>query len=377
MQKKNYYEVLGVDKGASKEEIKKAYRKLILKYHPDKNPNDKDAHKKATELNEAYETLSDDRRRQAYDMTGGQGGFGPDGFDFGGGFGGNPFAQKGGPFGFDFSSFEDIFGERSNNTNAQQTNIIRGENIDHYVSISLEEAFYGISFNAEYFRQEVCGSCNGSGSKDGKVHKCSYCNGKGYISTHVIIAYLKQTCWNCGGSGKSIGIPCGSCNGQKRKRVKVSKSINLNPGVEDGQRIIFKGLGDVGINGPSGDLIVHVSIKKHAIFTRNRADLFITQEVNISKMTMGGNISLKDITGEIISVGIDAGSKTGTRIKVAGKGMKQLNSNARGDLYIDLIPQVPDISKMNNDEKEKWESIYRIQNNGENPPVKPKKFGFF
>ena len=368
MQKKNYYEVLGVNKGASKDDIKKAYRKLILKHHPDKNLNDKDnAHKRTTEINEAYETLSDDRRRQAYDMTGGQGGFGPDPFNFNAGFG-----QRN-PFGFDFSSFEDIFGEKTSNV----SNSMRGENIDHYVSLSLEEAFHGAEFNVEYFRQESCTPCNGSGSKDGKTHKCAYCNGTGYISTHVIIAYLRQTCSNCGGSGQSIGTPCGTCSGQGRKKAKVVKAIKIAAGIEDGQKIVFKGLGDVGINAPSGDLIVHVSIKKHNIFTRSKADLYCTQEVNITKMAMGGTIFVKDITGERVQLNVEPGSKSSTRIRVPGKGMKHFNSNSRGDMYIDFIPQTPDVSNMNNDEREKWEAIYRIQNNGENPPPRQKKFGFF
>ena len=371
MQKKNYYDVLGVSKNASKDELKKAHRKLILKYHPDKNPNDREnSHKRTTEINEAYETLSDDRRRQAYDMTGGQGGFGPDAFNFGGGFGGQN------PFGFDFSNFEDIFGDQGRSSASQNPNSIRGENIDHYVSLSLEEAFYGTEFNAEYFRQESCSTCNGSGSKDGKIYKCSYCNGTGYISTHVIIAYLRQTCWHCGGSGQSVGTPCPSCNGQKRKKAKVSKKVTINSGVEDQQKIIFKGLGDVGINAPNGDLIVHISVKKHQVFTRNKADLYMSQEVNISKMAMGGDISIKDITAESISIHIDAGSKSGTRIKVPGRGMRHFSSTNRGDLYIDLVPQVPELSRMSDEERNSWENIYRIQNSGEEPPRR-KKFGFF
>ena len=367
MQKKDYYEVLGVKKGATKEEIKKAYKKLVLKHHPDKNQHDKEnSQKRMAEISEAYETLSDDKRRQAYDFTGGQGG-GPSQFDFGGGFGGGQ-----NPFGFDFSSFEDIFGEKS-----AVSNVIRGENIDHYVSISLEEAFYGTEFNADYFRQESCVSCNGSGAKDGKVQRCSYCNGTGYVSTHVIIAYLRQTCWHCGGSGQSIGTPCDSCSGKKRKKVKVSKKIKIASGIEDGQKILFKSLGDVGINAQNGDLIVHISVKKHPRFIRSKSDLYITEEVNTSKMTMGGAIKVQDITGESISLNVEAGSKNSTRIRVAGKGMRHYNSTNRGDMYVDLVAKITDISQMSEEEKTYWEEIYKIQNNGEQPPAKKKKFGFF
>lgn len=366
--KKNFYDVLGVNRNATQDEIKSAYKKLSLKHHPDRNQSDPNAKQRFAEISEAYQVLSDPKQRQAYDFTGEAGGFGGgggfEGFDFGG-------------FGGDFTDAEDIFssffggGARRRQTSTR----VPGEDVNLTISISLEDAFNGKEVGVEYYKMDRCETCDGSGSKEGPKQKCSYCNGMGYISINAILTVIRQTCPECNGSKYSSKSACGGCGGKRRKKKKVSQVIRIPCGIEDGQSIRISNAGDAGVSAPNGSLIITIKVKEHPVFKRDKGDLYLIKEVPLSKMVLGGDIDVTSIVGGPFTVPISAGSAANSRIRVSGKGMRYQNSESRGNLYIDLIPKIPSPGSMSGSVKDAWDVIYNAENSGAAPESK-KKAGF-
>ena len=350
-EKRDYYEVLGVDKGADDATLKKAYRKLAKKYHPDMNPGDKEAEAKFKEATEAYSVLSDPDKRRQYDQfghaafeggAGGAGGFG--GFDFNG-------ADMGDIFG---DIFGDLFGggrSRRSNNGPQ-----KGASLRAVIHISFEEAVFGCEKELELNMKEECTTCGGSGAKPGtSPETCSKCQGTGQVTftQQSLFGMVRnvQTCPECGGSGKVIRDKCTACRGtgytSKRKKIKVS----VPAGIDDGQSIRIRDKGEPGRNGgPRGDLLVEVAVARHPIFQRQGTDIFSTVPMTYAQAALGGDIRINTVDGDVIYT-VKAGTQTDTRIRLKGKGVPSLrNKDIRGDHYVTLVVQVP--TRLNEEAKE-------------------------
>lgn len=373
MSKRDYYEVLGVSKSANAAEMKKAYRKLAMQYHPDRNPDSKEAEAKFKELNEAYDVLKDEQRRAAYDsmghaaFEGGMGGGGAGGF--GGGFAGGNFSDI----------FEEMFGDfmggaaagggrRGGGSSAQ-----RGSDISFEVSITLEEAFEGTEVPIKVPTWQKCSPCDGSGAKKGsKPVICDGCNGVGRVRAQQGFFTVERACPTCNGAGQTIKDPCGSCSGQGRVRKEKSLEITVPAGIEDGTRMRLAGEGEAGVRGgPNGDLYVFVSIKAHRFFQRDGANMYGRVPVSFETVTLGGSIEVPTIDGKRASVSIPAGTQTGQQFRLRGKGMRILRSQSRGDLYIEVVVETP----VNLNKKQK--DLLRSFAESETPKNTPKSHGFF
>ena len=330
--KRDYYEVLGVEKGASAEEIKKAYRKSAMKYHPDRNPGDKEAEEKFKELGEAYEVLSDDEKRSRYDQ------FGHAGVDpnFGGSGGyGNPFG--GGFGGFDFG---DIFGEffgggrsRQRNQNAPR----RGENVGTRLELTFEEAAFGTEKEVSARRIENCADCKGTGSSDGQVETCSRCRGSGQIQTAQNFMGMQvqstTTCPQCSGRGKTIKKPCTTCKGKGKVYTTYKSKVTVPAGIDDGQTLRVPGQGCVGSNGgPSGDLMVDISIKRHPIFQRDGMHVYCEVPITFTQAALGGEIEVPTLDGKV-KYDLPEGTQTGKSFVLTGKGIPLVNNPKRNKLF--------------------------------------------
>ncbi len=322
----DYYEVLGVNKQATADEIKKSYRKLAMKYHPDHNRGDKDAEQKFKEINEAYEVLSNDQKRAAYDQ------YGHTAFQNGGnGFsGGNPFE------GFDFSDvFSNIFSDFMGQGTRPQNRKQRGADIRYDLSISLEDAYNGIEKEIEVESTEECPSCHGHGTRDGKEPpKCEYCHGTGKVrSTQGGFFIFESICPKCRGTGYLAKDKCEQCRGKGNINTIKNLKIKIPAGVEDGSRLRVAGGGYAGGKGaPKGDLYVFVEIKKHKIFERHGNDLYFELPVSMVCAALGGSIEIPGIDGKNVKIDIPAGTQSDTLIKTKNCGMNVINSTARGDL---------------------------------------------
>ena len=341
--KRDYYEVLGVEKGASADEIKKAYRKAAMKYHPDRNPGDKTAEEKFKECGEAYEVLSDDDKRARYDQFGFAGvdpnfGAGQGGGAYGGGFGGFD--------GFDF--FGDILGGmfggsgRSANRNGPH----RGEDIMSRLELTFEEAAFGCEKTVAAQRIENCGSCGGSGSTDGVVETCSNCRGTGQVRTvqNFMGMQMQSTapCQRCGGRGKIIKNPCNTCKGKGKVRRTNETKVKVPAGVDMGQSVRVRGEGSVGTNGgPSGDLLVEIYIKKHPIFTREDYDVFCEVPISFTQAALGAQIQVPTLDGRI-TFEIPEGTQTGKEFVLRDKGIPEVNNpRRRGDHRFTVVVETP------------------------------------
>lgn len=337
---KDYYEVLGVKRDASDDEIKKAFRKMALKYHPDKNPGDKEAEEKFKEINEAYQVLSDPQKRSQYDQFGttdfnGQGGFG--GFE---GFGGGGF----GGFSDIFGDIFDIFGTGGGRKphNGPQ----RGADIEHRITLTFEEAAFGVKKDIDIFRYETCTTCNGSGAKPGTSPKtCDKCRGTGQVRSQRNTAFGSfvsvNTCDKCHGEGRIIETPCPSCNGAGKVRRKRVISINIPAGVDNGNTIPLRGEGELGTKGgPPGDLYIHIRVTPHKIFKRQGVDIMCEVPISFIKAALGGEITVPTLEGNQ-KHSISEGTQPGTVIKLKGKGIPKLRGNGRGDLYVQLNVEIP------------------------------------
>ncbi len=339
--KRDYYEVLGVAKGASEDEIKKAYRKLAKKYHPDLNPGDKDAEAKFKEVNEAYEVLSDHEKRARYDQ------FGHAGVDpnFGGGAaGGSPF--QGG--GFDFTDIFDSFfgggfgGTRRANPNAPR----RGSDVQANLVISFEEAAKGCKKTISYHQIETCADCHGTGAAAGTSPKtCERCHGTGQVRisqrTPFGVVQSAQTCDRCGGTGKIVETPCKTCDGKGRVRRQKSIEITVPAGIDDEQILNVGGKGNAGANGgPAGDLHVYISVRPHPIFERRGNDVWCEMPITFTQAALGADVEVPTLDGKV-SYHVHEGTQPGDVFRLKGKGIQGLNTRARGDQYVQVTVEVP------------------------------------
>lgn len=340
MSKRDYYELLEVKKDASLDEIKKSYRKLAMKFHPDRNQGDKEAERKFKEINEAYEILKDDQKRSAYDRMGhaafeqGGGGFGGGGFDFGGG----NFEDLSDLFGGIFNDFAGGGGRRR----ADPAEMNRGSDLRYNITISLEEAYKGIKQNIKYSTTTSCGTCKGTGSKSGKKSTCKTCNGSGRMRAQQGFFVIERTCSTCGGTGEMIADPCGTCHGQGRVHQQKTINVNIPAGVEDGMRIRVAGEGEAGVRGAKpGDLYVFVNVKQSNIFVRENENLHIKIPLKVTTAIMGGSIEVPTMDGTKAKVTIPEGTQSHTQFRLRGKGMPIVNSTRHGDLIIHTEIEIP------------------------------------
>ena len=349
--KRDFYEVLGVEKGASAEDIKRAYRKLAGKYHPDRNPGDKTAEEKFKEIGEAYEVLSDDDKRARYDQFGHAGvdpNFNPNaGAGFGGGFGGF------GGFGDLGDIFGDFFGGGS--SRATQNAPRRGENVATRLELTFEEAAFGCEKEVSALRIENCGSCNGTGSADGSVETCSQCRGTGQVRTtqNFMGMQMQSTspCPRCSGRGKVIKTPCNTCKGKGKVRRTQKIRVKVPAGVDEGQSVRVRGEGCVGSNGgPNGDLLVEILIREHPIFTRDGVDVLCEVPITFTQAALGAEIQVPTLDGKV-SFDIPEGTQTGTTFTLPGKGIPYVGSSRRrGDELFTVVVETP--TKLTKEQKE-------------------------
>ena len=349
--KRDYYEVLGVQKGASSDEIKKAYRKLALKYHPDRNPDNKEAEEKFKEAAEAYEVLNDDDKRARYDQ------FGFAGVDpnYGTGQGGSGFGGFGG-FG-DFGDLGDIFGSffgggasRGNSANAPR----RGENVGTRLELTFEEAAFGCEKQVGAQRIENCSACSGSGSADGATETCSYCRGAGQVRTtqNFMGMQMQSTsvCPQCSGRGKIIKNPCTTCRGKGKVRRTQKIKIKIPAGVDHGQAVRVAGEGCVGSNGgPNGDLLVDILIKRHPIFSRQDYTVYCEVPISFAQAALGGQIQVPTLDGKV-PYDLPEGTQTGATFTLGGKGIPMGASGRRGNQRFTVVVETP--TKLTKEQKE-------------------------
>lgn len=340
--KRDYYEVLGVDKSATDDEIKQAYRNLAKKYHPDLNKNDPDAEAKFKEVNEAYEVLSDPNKRSQYDAYGHSG---PQGF--GGGAGG-------------FGGFEDIFETVFGNSgifgsSRRRTGPERGNDLRYDLEITFEEAAFGVKKEITIIREEDCDECHGTGAEPGSsVETCSVCKGTGQVraTQNTIFGSFAsvQTCSNCKGSGKVIMKPCKRCSGNGHVRKSRKLSINIPAGIDDGQAISLRGEGEHGRRGGApGDLYVYITVKPHKLFKRRGYDLYMDMSISFAQAALGSELEVPTLEGTI-RYKIPEATQPGTIFRIRNQGIKKLNNNDKGDLFITINIEVP--KKLTSKQKE-------------------------
>ena len=377
-EKRDYYEVLGVNKNATDDELKKAYRKMAKKYHPDANPDNKEeAEKKFKEINEAYETLSDKQKRQMYDQFGfngpqygGQGGgyysYGS-GFDGFGGF--SDFADFG-DLGDIFSSFFGGGSSRSRNSNGPR----KGADLRVNLTITFEEAYSGVEKEITLNRNETCTECNGTGAQKGtSAETCSTCGGKGKIKQVVTTPFgqmsTQKVCHVCGGTGKVIKNPCLSCHGKGIHKKSVKIKVKIPAGIDDGQTVVLKGEGEPGTNGGSkGNLYIVVRLKKHSIYTRQGEHVFCEIPITFTGATLGTELEIPMVDGTKEKYRIPEGTQTGTRFVMKNKGFKNVNGNWRGDFVFTVKVQTP--KKLTAEQRRLITELAKTMN--EQPPVKKK-----
>jgi molecular chaperone DnaJ len=366
MAKQDYYAILGVERGASAEEMKKAYRKLAMQYHPDRNPGDAKSEAKFKELNEAYDVLKDDQKRSAYDRyghaafeNGGPGaGGGAGGFGFEGGLG---------------DIFEQMFGggRRGGGERAQA-----GADIRAQVEIDLEEAFTGVKTNVRVSTRMTCDACTGTGSSDKNAgaDTCGTCGGAGRVRAQQGFFLVERTCPTCGGSGRVVRNPCRVCAGAGTVPREKTLSVQIPAGVEDGTRIRLSGEGEAGPKGaPPGDLYVHVSVSTHGIFQRDGANIFCRVPLRMTQAALGGEVEVPAIDGTAAKVKIPAGTQTGDQFRLRGKGFSVLRSTQRGDMYIQVAVETPqNLTRRQRELLEEFEAESKSHKTGS-----PEHEGFF
>lgn len=345
MAESDYYKILGVDKSADADEIKKAYRKLAMKYHPDQNQDNPDAEAKFKELNEAYDVLKDPQKRQKYNLYGasafdGSGGMGGGGFRPGsaGGFSSADFSGMGGAFS---GIFEDMFGDFMGGRGRAGPG--RGSDIQYTLELSLEDAFRGKEVKIKIPVNEECESCKGSGAQPGTgSSNCETCDGAGRVRQQQGMFTVERTCPGCGGTGTIIKDPCKSCHGAGLVRKEKTLKVKIPPGIDHGRRIRLVNEGEAGrLGGPRGDLYVLVAIKPHKLFRREGADLQCRVPIPVTKAALGGELEVPAIDGSRVKVKIPAGAQTGQQLRLKGKGMNVMKSDNRGDLFIELFVETP------------------------------------
>ena len=362
MAKRDYYEVLGVNKNATPDQIKSAYRKLAVKHHPDKNKGDKTSEEKFKEGSEAYHVLSDDKRKTNYDQ------FGHAAFEGGGSQGFGNF-----DFGSSFSDiFEDFFGDDvfgGGGRSGRRTSN-RGNDLRYDVSISMEEAYSGLNKKVNYTTYKKCSRCTGQGSEPGsKPITCKYCNGRGKVRTNQGFFTVQQTCPQCSGYGEMIGSPCNKCNGNGKVQANENVTVKIPKGVDDGTRIRVSGKGEAGSKGgSSGDLYLFISIDNHEIFKRAEENLYYELPVSFTDAALGTSVEVPSIDGGKSKIKIPAGTQHGKQFRLKGKGMPILRRNLFGDLYIRINTQVP--NSLSKRQREILEEFGEIEKNKPDPIIK-------
>ncbi len=353
-EKRDYYEVLGISKGASSDEIKKAYRKLAMKYHPDYNPGDKTAEEKFKELNEANEVLADNEKRQRYDQFGfagvdpsyGAGGGG----GFGGGFGGVDLNDL---FGSVFGGGGGFggFGGGGQNPNAPR----KGRDCRVRVTLNFDEAVHGCTKKVSITRQESCSACNGNGAAKGtSPESCPDCKGQGYVlrqqRTPFGVMQSQQPCARCAGKGKIVKNPCNTCHGAGKVAKQKTLEVNIPAGIDDDQTIAMRGMGDTGANGgPAGDVLVTVTVRADSIFERDGYNVWLTLPMTYSQAVLGDTVMVPGLDGKI-EYKIPEGTQSGTTFRLRGKGIQYVNGRGRGDLFVKCEVEIP--KKLNKTQKE-------------------------
>jgi molecular chaperone DnaJ len=364
MAKQDFYEMLGVARGSSADDLKKAYRKLAMQYHPDRNPGDKAAEHKFKEISEAYDVLKDDQKRAAYDR------FGHAAFENGGGGRGGA-----GDFGF-ASGFADIFDEmfgglgggRRGQTDA------RGSDLRYNLEVSLEEAFKGSTAQIRVPTSVGCDHCKGSGSEAGsRPVTCSTCAGAGKVRAQQGFFTIERTCPSCGGAGRVIENPCKQCGGQGRVRREKTLSVNIPAGVEDGTRIRLAGEGEAGLRSSApGDLYIFLSVTPHRLFQRDGANIHCRVPIPMTMAALGGQLDVPTIDGVRARVTIPPGTQSGHQFRMKGKGMSVLRSPARGDMYVEAVIETP-VSLT----KRQQELLKEFERAGDKDKTSPESEGFF
>lgn len=336
--KRDYYEVLGLSKGATDDEIKKAYRRLAKQYHPDMNPGDKVAENKFKEVNEAYDVLGDPDKKAKYDQ------YGHAAFDPSSGFGGGGF---GGGFGFDGFDISDIFSNLfGGGSSRRQNGPVRGEDIRYRLTLSFEEAVFGCKKEISYQRVQKCPECSGSGAAKGTSAKtCPDCQGRGQVKvqqrTPFGVMQSTTTCSKCRGTGKIIETPCKNCRGSGFVKASKKLEVSIPAGIDDGQGVVLRGEGCDGRNGGSaGDLVITVNVRPHAFFEREGSDIYCDIPVTYADMTLGAKITVPTIDGTE-TIDIPEGTQTGTTFTLKGKGVKIVNTQKRGNMYVTAVIETP------------------------------------
>ena len=373
MAKRDYYEVLGVDKGADAQTLKKAYRKLAMQYHPDRNPDNPEAEAKFKEINEAYEVLSDDTKSANYDQFGHDG---PQGFGGAGGFGG--FGGFGGGGVEDiFDMFGDMFGGGfGGSSRPRRRGPERGADIRQDITITFEEAAFGVKKSIKINRTEECSECNGSGAKSGTSKKtCPTCNGAGEVRTAQRTPFgnimSTRVCSTCQGDGEVLESPCPKCNGQGKTRKVKTIEIDIPAGIDNDQMIKLSNQGDVGSKGgPRGDLYVAVRVMPHTLFTRDGFDIYFEMPITFAQAALGDEVEIPTLHGNVI-YNIPEGTQTGTVFRLREKGIQKMRSNSKGDQYVKVIVDTP--KKLNDKQKQLLKEFAREC--GEEVHEKKKSFG--
>lgn len=368
--KRDYYEILGVSKSASKEEIKKAYRKLAMQFHPDRNPDNKEAEARFKEASEAAEVLLDDQKKARYDQFGHAGmgqGAGPGGF--GGGFSGD-FGDLGDIFG-------DIFGEMMGGRGGRRGGGRRsraqmGEDLQTDMEVTFEEAAFGVEKEISIHKAVVCGDCHGTGAKKGSSPTtCDMCHGHGEVRRQQGFFTIAQTCPKCQGTGQMVKDPCGTCHGQGRSRRKETLSVKVPAGIDEGQRLKLSGQGDGGLHGgPAGDLYVQINLKDHDFFTRDGFDVICEVPISFSQAALGAEIEVPTLGGRV-SMKVPAGTQAGKKMRLKNKGIAKLGGYGFGDQIISIHVETP--NKLTAEQRELFERLAALEQNQSNPMTK----GFF
>ncbi len=333
MAKADYYDLLGVSRGADADEMKRAFRKQAMQFHPDRNPGDAAAEKRFKEINEAYDVLKDEQKRAAYDQ------FGHAAFENGGG---------GGARGFDFSGsfsdvFDDLFGEIMGGRRGGGNSATRGADLRYNLEISLEDAFTGSAAKIRVPTSIACETCSGSGAAAGSQPiTCRMCQGRGKVRAQQGFFTVERTCPTCSGAGRMIENPCRTCGGQGRVHKEKTLAVNIPAGVEDGNRIRLAGEGEAGLRGgPAGDLYIFLSVTPHPIFRREGHHIHCRVPLAMTTAALGGSIEVPVLDGSRAKVAVPAGSQAGKQFRLKGKGMSVLNSAARGDMYVQVVVETP------------------------------------
>ncbi len=370
MSKQDFYELLGVSKDAGDSEIKSAYRKAAMKYHPDRNPDDEAAAQKFREVNEAYEVLKDEQKRAAYDR------YGHAAFDqMAGGGPGGPGGFGGAGFGGFADIFDEMFGDftgRRGGGGAGMSN--RGSDLRYNMEISLEEAFEGRKTTIRVPTSVSCESCNGSGAEGGQAPvTCGTCGGAGRVRAQQGFFTIERTCPTCHGTGHVIKDPCKKCGGSGRTHQEKTLSVTIPEGVEDGTRIRLSGEGEAGTRGgPPGDLYIFLSIQPHHIFHREGADIFCRVPIPMTTATLGGSLEVPSVDGSRARITIPSGTQSGDQFRLRGKGMSVLRSEQRGDMFVEAQVEIP----VNLTDKQK-ELLTEFQSQANEEKQNPASSGFF